>query len=134
MSDCQRRAEKYPTDLTIRFELGELYFKAGRLTDAIKEFQQAKNNPHKRIAALNFLGLCFSQRGMHEMAARTLQDAIKEKPVFDDEKKELIYNFGCVLEKMGRAAEAIKQFEEIYQEDIGYRDVGAKVDAYYARK
>jgi tetratricopeptide (TPR) repeat protein len=132
LSDCQRRAEKYPTDLLIRFELGELYFQAGRLADAIKEFQASKNNAHKRIASLNYLGLCFAQRGMNDMAARTFQEAIKEKPVFDAEKKELIYNFGCVLEKTGRAAEAIKQFEEIYQEDIGYRDVGAKVDAYYA--
>jgi hypothetical protein len=63
---------------------------------------------------------------------RTLQNAIKEKPAFDDEKKDLIYQLGCVLDKMGKKAEAIQQFLIIYENDISYRDIGAKVDAYYA--
>ena len=69
---------------------------------------------------------------MNDLAARKFQDAIKEKPVFDDEKKELVYNLGCVLEKMNKADEAIEQFKLIYEIDIGYRDVAAKVDAYYS--
>ena len=52
--------------------------------------------------------------------------------VFDDEKKELIYTLGCVLESMGKKDEAIKQLELIYEVDAGYRDVAAKVDAFYA--
>ena len=66
------------------------------------------------------------------MAARKLQDAIKEKPVFDDEKKELIYNLGSVLETMGKKDEAIEQFKLIYEMDASYKDVSAKVDAFYA--
>jgi tetratricopeptide (TPR) repeat protein len=69
---------------------------------------------------------------MFDLAARTLQSAIKEKIVFDDEKKDLIYNLGCVLESMGKKEEAIEQFKLIYEMDIGYKDVAAKVDAYYA--
>ena len=61
-----------------------------------------------------------------------LQNAIKEKLVFDEEKKDLIYNLGCVLEAMGKKDEAIEQFLLIYETDIGYRDVAAKVDAFYA--
>ena len=68
------------------------------------------------------------------LAARTLQNALKEKPAFDDEKKELIYLLGCVLEKMGKKEEAIEQFKQIYETDIGYKDVAAKVDAYYSGK
>jgi hypothetical protein len=66
------------------------------------------------------------------MAARTLQSAIKEKPVFDEEKKDLVYNLGCVLESMGKKEEAIEQLKLIYEMDIGYKDVAAKVDAFYA--
>jgi len=68
---------------------------------------------------------------MNDMAARTLQNAIKEKPVFDDEKKELIYQLGSVLEKMGKAQEAMVQFELIYEVDIRYKDVAARIDKYY---
>ncbi|MBU6400137.1 MAG: tetratricopeptide repeat protein, partial [Verrucomicrobia bacterium] len=134
LNECQQRAEKYPNDLQIRFELGELYFQTGKVGEAIREFQKAQANPHRRIQALSYLGQCFSHRGMNDLAARTLQNAIKEKVVFDDEKKDLIYALGCVLEKMGKAAEAIEQFKQVYEVDIGYKDVAAKVDAYYAAK
>lgn len=130
--ECQKRVEKYPTDLAIRFEMGQLYFQAGQVGEAIQELQKAQSNPHKRIAAMNLLAQCFAKRRMFDLGARTLQNAIKEKPVFDEEKKDLIYNLGCVLESMGKKEEAIEQFKIIYETDIGYRDVAAKVDAFYA--
>ena len=132
LAECQKRVEKYPTDLAIRFELGVLCFQAGKIGEATAEFQKAQGNPHKRLAAMNYLAQCFAKRKMNDLAAKTLQNAIKEKVVFDEEKKDLIYNLGTVLEAMGKKEDAIEQFKLIYETDIGYRDVGAKVDAYYA--
>jgi tetratricopeptide (TPR) repeat protein len=132
LSECKKRVDRYPTDLPIRYEYGQLLFKAGKVTEAIAEFQKAQSNPALRIQAMSSLGLCFARRNMNDLAARTLQNAIKEKLVFDEEKKDLIYSLGCVLEKMGKQDQAIEQFKQIYETDIGYRDVGAKVDAYYA--
>jgi tetratricopeptide (TPR) repeat protein len=134
IAEAQRRVERYPTDLQLRFELGQLWFDAGKLNEAIQEFQRAQANPHIRIAALSRLGQCFARRGMNDLAARTLQNAIKEKLVFDDEKKDLIYQLGSVFENMGKKEEAIEQFKQIYESDISYRDVAAKVDAYYSGK
>jgi tetratricopeptide (TPR) repeat protein len=114
--------------------MGQLYFQAGKIGEAIQEFQKSQNNPHKRIASMSFLGQCFARRRMFDLAARTFQNAIKEKPVLDEEKKELIYNLGCVLENMGRKEEAVEQLKLIYEVDIGYRDVAAKVDAYYSQQ
>ena len=71
---------------------------------------------------------------MNDMAANTLQEAIKEKLVFDEEKKELVYNLGSVLEKMGKKEEAIAQFKQIFGVDSGYKDVEAKIDAYYGEQ
>jgi len=132
LAECQKRAERFPTDLQIRFELGQLYFHAGKIGEAILEFQKAQGNPHRRIPAMSYLAQCFAKRKMFELATRTLQNALKEKAVFDEEKKELIYTLGCVLESMGKKDEAIKQLELIYEVDAGYRDVAAKVDAFYA--
>lgn len=134
LEECKRRADKYPNDLQIRFELGQLYFKVGKISESIQELQKAQNNPHRKIQAMSLLGQCFAKRGMNDMAARKLQDALKEKLTFDEEKKDLIYALGSVLEKMGKADEAIEQFKQIYEVDIGYKDVSAKVDAYYAGK
>ncbi len=133
LDDCKRRVEKYPTDMTVRYELGQLYFKAGQFAEAIHELQRAQTNPGTRLAAMNLLGQCFAQRGMHDIAIRTFRNALREKLVFDEEKKELHYFLGCELEKMDKIEEAIEQFKHIYELDIGYRDVAAKVDAYYAK-
>jgi len=132
LTECQKRAERFPTDLGIRFELGALFFQAGRMTEAIQELQKAQQNPHKRIAAMGLLGQCFAARGHNDLAARTFQNAIKEKQIFDDERKDLVYALGCVLDKMGKRDEAIEQFKLIYESDIGHRDVAARIDAYYA--
>jgi tetratricopeptide (TPR) repeat protein len=132
LAECQTRTERFPTDLQIRFEMGQLYFQAGKISEAIGEFQKSQNNPHRRVASLNYLAQSFAKRKMYDMAARTLQNAIKEKPVLDEEKKDLIYNLGSVLESMGKKEEAIEQFKIIYEVDIGYKDVAAKVERYYS--
>jgi tetratricopeptide (TPR) repeat protein len=132
LAECQKRVERYPTDLAFRYELGVLYFQAGKIGEAIAEFQKAQGNPNKRLAAMNHLAQCFARRKMNDLAAKTLQNAIKEKVGFDEEKKELIYNLGCVFEAMAKKQDAVEQFKLIYETDIGYKDVAAKVDAYYA--
>jgi tetratricopeptide (TPR) repeat protein len=132
VTECQQRVEKYPTDLAIRFEMGQLYFQTGKISEAIQEFQKAQQNPHKRLAAMSYLAQCFAKGKKFDLAARTLQNAIKEKVVFDDEKKELVYNLGCVLESMGKKEEAIEQLKLIYEMDASYKNVAAKVDAFYA--
>jgi tetratricopeptide (TPR) repeat protein len=132
VTECQERVDKYPTDLAIRFEMGQLYFQVGKISQAIQEFQKAQQNPHRRLSAMSYLAQCFAKRKMFDLAARTLQNAIKEKPVFDEEKKDLVYNLGCVLESMGKKDEAIEQFKLIYETDASYKDVTAKVEAFYA--
>jgi tetratricopeptide (TPR) repeat protein len=132
VTECQKRVEKYPTDLAVRFEMGQLYFQTGKFSEAIQELQKAQQNPHKRLASMSLLAQCFAKRKMFDLAARKLQDAIKEKPVFDEEKKDLVYNLGCVLESMGKKEEAIEQFKQIYEMDASYKDVTAKVEAFYA--
>ena len=132
LAEAQKRVEKYPTDLAIRYEMGVLNFQAGKINEALADFQKAQNNPHKKISAMSYLAQCFAQKKMYDSAVRTLQSVIKEKPNFDEEKKDLIYNLGCVLETMGKKAEAHEQFLLIYETDASYKDVSAKVDAFYA--
>ena len=132
LDDCRSRVERYPTDKAIRFELGVLYYNQGKLAEALPEFQQAENHPHKRLPAMLYSARCLAARNMNDMAARKLQTALKEKAGFDDERKELLYTLGCVLEKAGKRAEAITQFEQIYEVDMKFRDVAARVDDYHA--
>lgn len=133
LEECRKRVERFPNDLAIRFELGQIYFRQGKIGEAIKEFQKAQMNPHKKIASMNYLAQSYSLRGIHDLAATTLQEAIKEKVVFDEEKKELLYNLGSIFEKMGKRDDAIAQYKLIYAVDAGYKDVDAKISSFYAQ-
>jgi tetratricopeptide (TPR) repeat protein len=118
--------------LSLRYDLGVLQFEAGEITPAIQSFQRSQANPHKEIPSLMHMGKCFAKRGMNDMAAGTLQKALDKKEIMDDEKMDLHYQLGCVLDSMDRTEESIEQFKLIYERDIGYRDVADRVDAYYA--
>jgi tetratricopeptide (TPR) repeat protein len=132
LADVEARAERYPNDLVIRFELGKLYFQVGKIGEAIKEFQKAQNNPNKRLQSMSYLGQCFAARNMNDMAARTLQNAIKEKLILDEEKKDMMYSLGLVLEKMSKKEEAMEQYKQIYEVDAEYKDVAKKVEDFYS--
>jgi predicted Zn-dependent protease len=129
---AKQMVDRYPTDLQFRFKLGELNFHAGKINEAIAEFQKAQANPNRRIQSITYLAKCFQQRGMFDLAARRLQEVLKEKISFDEEKKDLVYTLGSVYEKMNKKDEAMEQFKQIYEIDMAYRDVAQKVDDYYA--
>jgi len=131
LENCQERADRYPTMLEFRFELGEWLFRAGDVNEAIHAFQRAQNSPGHRLRSLSYLGQCFLQRGMHDMAVSMLEKGLQEKSALDDQKKEMVYHLGCVYEEIGKTAEAMEQFKSIYEVDIAYRDVAAKVESGY---
>jgi hypothetical protein len=81
---------------------------------------------------MSYLGQCYAKKNMNELAVRTMEGALKEKPVWDEEKKELAYNLGVVLEKMGKKEDAKRQLEEIFAVDSGYRDISKKMEEYYS--
>jgi tetratricopeptide (TPR) repeat protein len=134
LSEVKQRADRYPGDLGIRFELAELLFKLGKFNEAMPEFQKATANPHKRLQSMALLGQCFAALGMDDMAATQLQGVLREKPVFDDEKKDMTYALAGVFVKMGKLDEADELYKQIFQVDMNFKDVMAKVQASYKRK
>ena len=111
-AECQKRVEKYPTDLAIRFEMGAALLSDRQNRRGHRGISEGAGQPAQAPRRDEFLAQCFAKRKMFDLAARTLQNAIKEKPVFDDEKKDLIYNLGCVFETMGKKEEAVEQLNK----------------------
>lgn len=130
--NCKARSDRYPNDLAIKFELGVLHYERAEYKEAIQLFQKSQANPHIRINALHYLGRCFLQRGILDLAIRPIQNAINEKEIFDEQRKDLTYDLGLIYEKMNKPEEAIEQYKQIYEVDIDFKDVSDKVDAYYA--
>jgi len=132
LDEARRRVERNPTDLNFRFELGEILVNTGNYKDAIQELQKARQNPSARLRAISLLGKCFVERGMLDLAARTLEEAVAELTGMDPTKKDIVYNLGIVYEKMGDKDRYLSNMKQIYEVDYGYRDVAERVESSYS--
>jgi len=62
------------------------------------------------------------------MAAEQLQTALSEMPIMNENKKDVLYELGQVHEAIGNDAEALTFYKQIYQVEIGYKDVAERVE------
>src|SRR6266516_6416738 len=131
IDDARERVARNPTDLQLRFELGENLFDAGRFREAVPELQRARQNPHARLKAMNLLGCCYSELEMLDLAMKQLEEASKEILSMDAMKKETMYNLGLVYERMGEREKSLACMKQIYEVDYGYRDVAQRVESSY---
>jgi tetratricopeptide (TPR) repeat protein len=131
IEDARKRSERNPTDLQLRFELGEHLLNAGHYREALPELQRARQNPNARLKAMNLLGTCYRQLGMLDLAAKQLEEAAREILTMDPTKKEIVYNLGLVFEHMGDRQRAVDCMKQIYEVDYGYRDVASRVESSY---
>ena len=129
--DTEDRAARYPNDLQVKYDYGALLYQQGRINEAIQQFQAAQRNAQRRVSSLYYIGLCFKSKQQYDMAIEQFGKASAEIPVMDDQKKAVLYEMGQTFELMGRPAEALDRYKQIYQVDIGYRDVVGKVEHGY---
>lgn len=131
IDEARKRSERNPTDLQLRFELGEHLLNAGHYRDALPELQRARQNPNARLKAMNLLGKCYQELGMLDLAVKQLDEASREILAMDPMKKEIVYNLGLVYERMGEGEKSVACMKQIYEVDYGYRDVAARVESSY---
>jgi len=130
--DLQERVKRYPNDLNLRFDLGLMMFQNDYFNEAIQQFQLAQRSPKHKVRALYYLGLCFKAKKQYDLAAEQLGRAAADLELMDDTKKSILYELGAVAEAVGDAAEAARYYKEIYQVDIGFKDVAEKVEQVYS--
>lgn len=133
ITDAQERVARNPTDLQLRFELGENLFNAGRFREAVPELQRARQNPHARLKAMNVLGCSYGELGMLDLAMKQLDEASREIGTMNEMKKEILYNLGLTYERMGDREQTLTCMKQIYEVDYGYRDVAQRVESSYDR-
>ncbi len=133
LSEAKRYVERYPNDYPARYSLGTLLLEGGQVDAAIAQYQQAQKGPGVRVASLFGLGRCFKTKRLFDLAVTQFNAAKTELTTMDDTKKDVIYELGTCYELMGKADAAIDEFKVIYSEDIGFRDVAEKINAFYAK-
>lgn len=136
LQEYGERAQNYPTDLKLKFELGKRQFQASQFDDAIGNFQEATREPKSRSAANLFLARCFVQKQWMDEAMSTLSKGIEQHSVPDDMiGKELRYDQMVVKLAVAKekkdlelAKEAQELASELLQIDINYKDIRAKME------
>ena len=118
----------------MRYEAAVVYWDLGNVEKALEQFQLAQRNPQKRLAAIAYLGRCFAAKEQYDMAIEQLEKAVKEMPTMDELKMETVYHLGITYEVVGEAEKALNCFKDIYAINVGYEDVGKRIDNYYAKK
>ncbi len=119
-----------PGDAGLRLALGRLLLKTGEVDGAIGEFQKAVDDPRVGGDALVQLGVAFQQKGFLDLAKKNYERALEGSSGSDARSKEILYNLGSIAESEDQIEEARGLFARIFEIDIGYRDVAAKMEHY----
>lgn len=133
LEEARGLVERYPNDAGYRQDFGRLLFDAGQVEAAIAQFQAAQRSPKFRIQALAMLGACFDAKGQYDLAVEQLSTAKSELSILDDTKKDIIYRLAVCYDKMGKTDQAVAEFKIIYAQDISYRDVSSRMEAFYKK-
>jgi tetratricopeptide (TPR) repeat protein len=127
LDEFNERAANYPTDLSLKFELGRRQFLMGKYDEAIGSLQQAQRNPLRQLKARSLIGQAFAKKGWYPQAADTFEGALKNE-MTEEASKEIRYFLGDVLQTMNDLPKALDQFSMVAQVDYNYKDVRQRIE------
>ena len=136
LQEYRDRVGHYPTDVSLKFELGKRLLQSGDIDEAIGMFQQATADARVRASAHLYLGSCFARKQWYDEAIDTLREGIEHHKADDDRLAlELRYVLMDALEQRARrekdlaiAKESRQVASEILKADINFRDIKQRMD------
>lgn len=129
LESAKNRCERFPHNLTFRFQLGQAYQRIGDHNEAIKEYQKARTDPRSKAECLLRLGQCFQGIKQYRLAATHYNDAVKELgEQTGDLRKEALYCAGVLAVQLGEVDTADKHLTTLAGLDFGYKDVSTLLD------
>ena len=117
-------------DYDTHYQMGIAYQEMGLTEEAIKEYQDAialvrPNDGSKRFfQCANLMGHCFMESGMANLASVWYHRALEVKDLNEDEQQGIWYELARAYEAGGDVENAGRYFEQVYAENVDYRDVG----------
>ena len=136
VQEYKARVEAYPTDLSLKYELGRRLFEQGHHEEAIALFQESQHDPKNRSKSMDYLGQSFLAIGWTTEAIDTFRGALEQHPDESDEMgMGLRYGLLTALQMMAEeereldaAQEAEKLASSIAIQQINYRDIRTRRD------
>jgi tetratricopeptide (TPR) repeat protein len=126
----EAQTAKTDEDYEMHYHTGTAYKEMGLMEKAIGEFQDAINLVEMNDGTRRFfqcavlLSHCFMEKQLPKAAARWLLRSLEVADLTDDEKQAVYYEIGNAYETSGEREKAINYFEQLYAENIDYRNVG----------
>ena len=103
------------------------------MEEAIREFQDAVNlttpndGSRRFFHCSNLLGHCFLQNGKPKHAITWIARALETPDISAEEYHGLWYELALAYEANGDDTNAGRYFEQVYAEDVDFRDVSERV-------
>ncbi len=122
------RTEAHPTDLRLKADYGDALYDAGRIDEAIQQYQRALEDVRIRTNMRIALGKCFMAKEQYDLAIGQFERALEDFTFLTDDAKETHYSLGQCAEAMGDIDKALTHYKTIYETDIAFRDVATRID------
>ena len=128
------KADRFPTEMSHRYEVGVRLLRAGQIDEAIQELQAARSDPRLRWQSLIQLGHCFKARNNWRLAQRNFEEALRLLPAAEAaRKKEVLFLLAQGCAEAGDLGHAIDLGNELANIDFSFRDIGRLLDEWQAR-
>jgi len=128
VEDQRRRVALHPADPALRMQLGKRLMRMGEWDEAMAELQKGLADPRAAREARVLLAQCFQGKGYTDLARREYLRVLEGVTTLDERAKEVLYNLGAIAEAEGNASDARGYYSRIFETDVGYRDVAAKME------
>ncbi len=100
------------------------------MAEAIREFQLASKSEAYQSRALEMIGVYFIEQNQPNLAIKQLTKGLQMIGDNDTETLGIIYNLGLAYEMTGDVEKAKSAFEDVYVEDVTFREVAEKIEKY----
>lgn len=123
------RCERYPENLTWKYELAMRLKAAGSYAEAIRQFQESMKDTRRRGSVSLELGECFQKIKQYQLAMQNYQAAVEALTDRELElRKRALYRAGVLASGLDDVDAARKYLSLLAGLDFGYRDVAQRLD------
>jgi len=124
------RVERYPSNLSLKFELAQLLMQLQKWTQAIPLLQKSSQDPRLKGKAFVALGKCFVYDKKLPLARGQFERAVPDLNVETEPEtfKECHYLLARVCEEIGDGPAAESHYGEVLVVDYDYKDARVRLE------
>ena len=119
----------YPKDAMLHYELGELYFEAGRYQEAMEEFRMSGRSLRREAESRFYIGRCLYLTDDKERGLKVMDEYVKN---LEAGRVRLTFQYALADYHLaeGNAARWLELMREIVLLSPRFQDAAARVRAY----